>query len=544
MNNHMKKDKYIIYGKGKKVKDFLYVFQNINVVKCVTTVQELRNSDLHEVIVVVCTDDEKSVCTELNNEGIKYVVASDLFYLLEAVQIDEKLSVVVWGTGDIAKRFIDVNREIKQFEITGFLDRKIEQGETGNFYDLPVWNPKDIQFDNMFILIATTKYYSEIRDELEGIGIGKDRYALIDENYGKAALMMKRTYYDIPDVKNQFICTQPFEYMQIEENGKAICCCPDLINYIDVGNVFNASYNEIKESNILRIIQLSILNGTYSFCNHRTCYILEECNKNVDAERKEYSYMPKRQKVAINIDSTCNLYCSSCRNSIYTKPECEVKKMQPMIEMILAEIIPRSTDLYLSGNGEVFLSKVYREILYRLEFIDHIGVLSNGILFDEKLIYELKEKCNRISVYISVDAASEGTYTQIRRGGNFQRLMRNLDIVSELRKENVIDYFMLNFVVQSSNVHEVVPFAQLGKKLGVDMINYTRINNWGTYSKEEFEKISVMNDNENIKPEYVVHFKGIEEYKHMINMNNLGINDLRKNMYLNHSLIADEAVSK
>ena len=47
-------------------------------------------------------------------------------------------------------------------------------------------------------------------------------------------------------------------------------------------------------------------------------------------------------------------------------------------------------------------------------------------------------------------------------------------------------------MVQRNNYREMVPFVQWGEELGVDEIFFTKILNWGTYTQEEFEQVSMM----------------------------------------------------
>ena len=67
-----------------------------------------------------------------------------------------------------------------------------------------------------------------------------------------------------------------------------------------------------------------------------------------------------------------------------------------------------------------------------------------------------------------------------------------MKFASELRRKGDLSYFRMNFVVQKENYKEMVDFVQWGIELGVDEIFFTKILNWGTYTPEEFEEISMM----------------------------------------------------
>ena len=79
-----------------------------------------------------------------------------------------------------------------------------------------------------------------------------------------------------------------------------------------------------------------------------------------------------------------------------------------------------------------------------------------------------------------------------------------MEFASKLRKRGELAYLRFNFVVQKRNYLEMVPFVTWGEELGVDEIFFTKILNWGTYSKEEFSEISMMQeDGITPKPELI-----------------------------------------
>jgi MoaA/NifB/PqqE/SkfB family radical SAM enzyme len=177
-----------------------------------------------------------------------------------------------------------------------------------------------------------------------------------------------------------------------------------------------------------------------------------------------------------------------------------------MKEKIMSSSLNKVKELYIAGNGEVFLSKVYEEI-WRSPIANNantIRVLTNGMLLTPKRwkeFYTGKERVN-IWLYVSIDAATKETYEMIRRGGNFDILKKNMEFASKLRKEGIIKYFRINFVVQRKNYLEMEQFIRWGIELGVDNVFFTKILNWGTYTDEEFANISMMElDNKSPKEE-------------------------------------------
>ena len=63
-----------------------------------------------------------------------------------------------------------------------------------------------------------------------------------------------------------------------------------------------------------------------------------------------------------------------------------------------------------------------------------------------------------------------------------------------------LDFVRLTFVTQDTNYHEMVGFAQMGAYLqklnGMRTeVNYIHINNWGTYTSEQFKQKAIANPN-------------------------------------------------
>lgn len=143
------------------------------------------------------------------------------------------------------------------------------------------------------------------------------------------------------------------------------------------------------------------------------------------------------------------------------------------------------------------MSKYYKGIYLdpKCNDIPNIRLLTNGTLFNSTRWGEfIKNKTGKIYLTVSIDAATEETYKKIRCGGNFKILRENMKFASKLRKTGELGYFRINFVVQKNNYKEMIDFVKWGIELGCDEVFFTKILNWGTYTKEEFREISMMKE--------------------------------------------------
>jgi len=149
----------------------------------------------------------------------------------------------------------------------------------------------------------------------------------------------------------------------------------------------------------------------------------------------------------------------------------------------------------ISGSGEVFASKVYMDFLQKMEESRYpylkITLRTNGLLFTPENWRQIRRAHYAIDeVSVSIDAATAETYGQLREGGDFYQLMTNLEFLKQIKKSrNLLIRF--NFVVQEQNFEEMPAFLALSKRFDCDRILFTQLENKGTFSKEEYNRLAV-----------------------------------------------------
>jgi len=107
------------------------------------------------------------------------------------------------------------------------------------------------------------------------------------------------------------------------------------------------------------------------------------------------------------------------------------------------------------------------------------SILTNGLMFKEfyntvpHVINNLQE------LGVSIDGASKETYEKLRLGGKWEKIIEGLECISELKKKH--DFrFILHFVVQKDNYHEMEKIIDLGEQYGADRVWLNKIEDWGT----------------------------------------------------------------
>lgn len=515
--NIIENERYYIYGINRVAKDFMYIFDWINIegifedkyqeryfngIPIVGLEQQILKEKSHKIIL--CDFDKTSKIQRCEEFGLKrkkdYFCEEDFFELLNTrFEIPKDKRVVLWGIGQNGKKYYEKY-------LIGKVEFCVDTYSTQlKFENIPVKKPDEIyDWSNLFIVV-TPRDNSLIIKALQNRGLKEgENYILADRlTYDSVSLlkatMFDKNYYDLQ-------CQTILNHLEILGGGRAGTCCMTFMHQ-SIGNIANQPINQVWGNMIHKILALSIVNHTYSFCDKDMCpYFIgrnSEVDINIDGEYKQIEEFPS--VVAIGYDSSCNLKCATCRKKVYIAQGEKRDELCAISRRLNDEIIRKSKFLIMAGDGEVFASEAYRTV-YRsdaMKYPKFIRILSNGTLFNEKNWIDFKAKVQgKVLATFSIDAASKETYEKIRIGGDFEKIIANMEYASKLRKKGELSYLRLNFVVQNLNYMEMEDFVKWGLQLDVDEVFFTKILNWGTYSEEQFEKISMFEkDTVTPKPE-------------------------------------------
>jgi len=302
---------------------------------------------------------------------------------------------------------------------------------------------------------------------------------------------------------NRPICTNPFEWFEIHPDGRVFLCCPAWLK-VPAGNLLETSVDGIWNGEAARQLRRSILDGSFGRCNRKRCPRLPagaapvrpldevedaEVREAIRAKRTVLDYGPK--KLNLCYDRSCNLACPSCRSGWLNAAGAERERVEKLTERLVGGAGAGAEILTLSGLGDPFGSAALLGLLRSFRSEDfprlrRIDLHTNGQLWDEAMWRGLPAVHPFVkATEISVDAASAATYALNRRGGDFDRLLRNLDFLATLPIA-----LKLSFVVQANNYREMPAFVDLGRRYGSSLY-FSQLVNWGTFSREEFRARAV-----------------------------------------------------
>lgn len=306
------------------------------------------------------------------------------------------------------------------------------------------------------------------------------------ENLSLSEMLIKVLYSKPKDIN----CPCILNEANLHPDGNLWPCCPNWVAK-PFGNILID--DDIYNNYLARIIKLSALNKTYCFCNLNFCkyngsQYLDKFNENIDLKVRD---IPKQ--LSISIDRRCNLRCNSCRKSFFVPTNTQKEMSNIIAKKLLNLNWLNNTCVFIAGDGEVFFSPVYLDLLKSKNMCgDTIKILSNGTLFTKDKWQLLENKYKNIYIAISIDAATKETYEKLRHG-NFDILLKNLNMLKELKKNNKIVSLQFNFVVQKDNYKEMENFVKLAKHFNVDIVQFTKLSDWGVLNDYN-EKSLIIND--------------------------------------------------
>ena len=317
------------------------------------------------------------------------------------------------------------------------------------------------------------------------------------------------------------ICTKPFEWMEIfnqPASGELYLCCPWWLPE-SIGNVSEQDARSLWHSDLASKIRQSVIDGSHTYCSKEYCPYLAEPDapespiKYVDEE--EYSgyqlavqqpelYLPAPKTMNCAYDRSCNLQCPSCRDEIMQASKDERSEYDVMIRKILDSFAEDLGTLYVTGSGDPFASRHLWELLSSdiaqkypsLQFRLH----TNAILFTEQRWEKMAHLHGRIEmVEVSIDGGQQASYEVNRYPAKWETLLERMAFIAGIRKQYSNLHLKINYVVQSNNWRDMKALIALAKDWNVDVIKFSKIVNWGTYSAAEYREVSI---HEPVHPDY------------------------------------------
>lgn len=450
----------------------------------------------------------------------------------------------------------DLYRMVDEFETfcidKMFPDRTIcAYGETNRLLELREKNPNlnidyyiftgEVKDGYSSLPIITTERLKElvkpfviIADEVsaeakklftdKGLEFGKD-FHFYNERVPKhpTSFYLNKTLMDSPIYK--LPCDYTTRALSIKAHGNVMACCSSV--GLSLGNYLYTSIEYVLKGIQAQLIRLSVSNRTYSFCGDM-CFMFRtdkyklhneediSANQRINTSLKEI----KDFNVQLGYDRSCNLACPSCRNHRITNPEDSTEIVDMMHEEVKRMCVKKPRNMRI-GNGELFFSPYYRDIIFNHYENDAIALISNGMLFTPENWSYLEKRYKNISLEVSIDAINPDTYRKLR-GGDLYKLQKNMEFASRLRKEGKLKKLSISFVIQVENYREMKGFVEYGKSINADFIHFMKLNSWGHIPSDKFIQMDVYDSRNIHHKEFIVILKDPIFMEKNVHVDNIG----------------------
>jgi hypothetical protein len=331
----------------------------------------------------------------------------------------------------------------------------------------------------------------------------------------------------VVDLK-QYVCTVPFEALEIMEDKNYMCCASWLTKELPNGVPIKELWNSGEAIDIRK----SVMDGSYRYCDKTQCPFLSRLialKKNTSGPIVHINDLNNEMKlyydeqngivnrgpkiIQMSFDRSCNYKCPSCRVDMIVANSDKIKSVNLTIEEIEDAYSESIQTIYCSGTADPFASVSYRNYLRNFNSkkypnLKSIHLHTNASLWDNEMwnsmsnIHPYVKSCE-----ISIDASTKDTYENITRlGGNWDNLISNLNFISTIEE---LESVKCSFVVQQSNYIEMVEFLNLMQSIFQNKVKvfFGKITNWGTFTDGQFKLLQIWS------PEHPEHQLFLEEFK-------------------------------
>jgi MoaA/NifB/PqqE/SkfB family radical SAM enzyme len=222
------------------------------------------------------------------------------------------------------------------------------------------------------------------------------------------------------------------------------------------------------------------------------------------------------KSIRFTFDSACNLACPSCRKDFIKNSNDITNESNGILDEIYKKYGNTLESVSLSGYGDPFYSHSMMNFLINvnksvLPNLKQIHLHTNAILWNEGNWDKIKNSHKFItSAEISIDAATSETYKKVRRGGNWDMLIKNLKFINEIKS---IRHIIVSFVLQRDNYHEIYDFFLLMDKLLANKkltFQYHSIQDWGVMDKKDYVDAKVWNKDHSDNEKFLIELDKIK----------------------------------
>lgn len=243
--------------------------------------------------------------------------------------------------------------------------------------------------------------------------------------------------------ENNVYCTAPFNGITVRENGDVKTCC---VGAETIGNLSTQSIQAILQSEKLKRIQTSMLDGSSNLKNCGHC-VLQEKQTGLASLRQHYSkYYPivhgnlKLKNLDIRWNNLCNLgcvYCSPMFSSVWedrltVRVHSATKPYQDDLLEFILNNVDQVQEITLVG-GEPLLMKQNYKLLEQLPQHTQISLITN-FSYDLERLPCFDSLVNRPKANVKWNLSLENSHKKfeyVRNGADWSQVEKNIQLLNK-----------------------------------------------------------------------------------------------------------------
>ena len=307
-------------------------------------------------------------------------------------------------------------------------------------------------------------------------------------------------------------CSRPFSYIYLDHFNGDVYLCPWMQpGKCKIGNILQQSLEETWYGEIAERYRSEFRANDFSHCRSQACPHLQNNDLPDITDEKEYKRLTKTQpmptKINLAYDYVCNQSCETCRPSVFIPPQGYKERME-VIKNRIAPYLDTAEHISTSGHGDPFASPYMMDILENMRPTNKslsLLIETNGVFLDEEHWERIKHLSEfNLTLILTSNSYDEFTYKHISRGGNFKKLMHNLEFIKTLREQEYLKSYVSSFVIQDRNFREVPSFIERSlNEFGFDRVALKPVYQWGTMRADVFWFKDVLNPKHPYHEEYL-----------------------------------------
>lgn len=181
---------------------------------------------------------------------------------------------------------------------------------------------------------------------------------------------------------------------------------------------------------------------------------------------------------SVGFQSTCfcNLRCPHCQThgtEEVRKAHNSIAMPEEMMRRVAAEVLPAATDYLFSVSGEPLAAGNFAGLVEEfLPYQAKLQIHTNATLFNKEKLSALIPAAMRI--YLSMDAATEFTFEETRKGARYNRVLHNIGVLTravELLPVTLRPEIYFWCTILGSNIRELPTLVTLAHLFGVTKVH-------------------------------------------------------------------------